>query len=388
MARQRANLAKLFNLGFIILMLTIAVVVIAGININERRRALDEAKILAETILERNLGIHAYFNQELKPALFEWSKPFRREEYFEPKWMSSTYAIREIDKYYQRLSGKHEYYYKEGAINARSPSNEADDYEKIFIEKLNRDPELKTFAATRMIEGAPFYTVLHRGETMEKSCLRCHSTPENAPAELVEKYGPERSFDRYEGQVVSAISIRIPIGTAYAKANSASLKLSAVALLVISLIWAMVSYFNNRFLFAPIMRFQEAARRISEHPDLLSTEPFEEPFGEELSDTARAFNAMSAKVVHLNENLANELETVTTLNAERSKMIDDLQKALSEVEVLSGLLPICFVCKKVKDEDGKWTPIETFIRSRTEAEFTHGYCPECAKKALEKKNNK
>jgi len=370
-------------------MLITAVAVIVGINVNERHRSLSEAQLLAETLLERNLGIHAYFNQELKPALFEWSEPFRDTAYFEPKWMSSTYAIREIDKYYQKLSGKREYYYKECAINARSPSNEADDYERAFILKLNRDPELKSFTATRMIDGAPFFTVLHRGETMEKSCLRCHSTPDNAPADLVEKYGSERSFNRREGQVVSAVSIHIPLATAYDKANNASLRLSAIALLLISLIWAIVSYFNNRLLFSPIKRFQTAVRRISENPDLLTTEPFDEPFGEELSDLVKAFNAMSAKVVHLNQNLADELEIVHKLNTERDEMISDLRKALAEVDVLSGLLPICFICKKIKDENGTWKQIEQYFSSRTEAEFSHGFCPECAKDTLDKmKNNK
>ena len=101
MTPSRANLARLFNIGFLILMLVTAFGVIVGININEHNRSLDEAQVLAETLLERSLGIHAYFNQELKPALFEWSESFRDRAYFEPKWMSSTYAIREIDKHYQ-----------------------------------------------------------------------------------------------------------------------------------------------------------------------------------------------------------------------------------------------------------------------------------------------
>jgi hypothetical protein len=57
--------------------------------------------------------------------------------------MSSTYAVREIDKYFKSLEPG-EYYYKECAIDARSPENEADEYEKSFIEELNANPELMT----------------------------------------------------------------------------------------------------------------------------------------------------------------------------------------------------------------------------------------------------
>ncbi|MGB9629059.1 MAG: MASE3 domain-containing protein [Thermodesulfobacteriota bacterium] len=65
---------------------------------------------------------------------------------------------------------------------------------------------------------------------------------------------------------------------------------------------------------------------------------------------------------------------------EREKLINDLQEALSKVKVLSGMLPICASCKKVRDDKGYWTQIEAYIREHSEAEFTHGLCPDCLKK--------
>ncbi len=65
---------------------------------------------------------------------------------------------------------------------------------------------------------------------------------------------------------------------------------------------------------------------------------------------------------------------------EREKLIDELQKALASVKMLSGLLPICASCKRIRDDRGNWQPIESYIRARTEAEFSHGVCPECMKK--------
>jgi hypothetical protein len=59
---------------------------------------------------------------------------------------------------------------------------------------------------------------------------------------------------------------------------------------------------------------------------------------------------------------------------------DDLQAALNEVKQLSGLLPICAWCKRIRDEDGNWEPMETYITVHSEADFTHGICPDCAKK--------
>ncbi|NWH05187.1 cache domain-containing protein [Desulfobacter latus] len=65
---------------------------------------------------------------------------------------------------------------------------------------------------------------------------------------------------------------------------------------------------------------------------------------------------------------------------ERERLLFDLQKALSEVKQLSGLLPICSYCKKIRDDKGYWTQIESYIHEHSEAEFSHGICQDCAKK--------
>ncbi len=65
---------------------------------------------------------------------------------------------------------------------------------------------------------------------------------------------------------------------------------------------------------------------------------------------------------------------------EREKLIGDLREALKKVKTLSGLLPICSSCKKIRDDKGYWNQIESYISTRSEAEFSHGMCPECMKK--------
>jgi hypothetical protein len=56
-----------------------------------------------------------------------------------------------------------------------------------------------------------------------------------------------------------------------------------------------------------------------------------------------------------------------------------LQEALSKVKLLSGLLPICAGCKKIRDDKGYWTGVETYIQQQSDARFSHGLCPECIK---------
>ena len=58
----------------------------------------------------------------------------------------------------------------------------------------------------------------------------------------------------------------------------------------------------------------------------------------------------------------------------------DRQDLLREVKRLSGLLPICCHCKKIRDDEGYWNPIENYLHERTGAEFNHSVCRECAEK--------
>jgi len=64
---------------------------------------------------------------------------------------------------------------------------------------------------------------------------------------------------------------------------------------------------------------------------------------------------------------------------ERARLVVELQDALANIKSLRGLLPICASCKKIRDDSGDWNRIEDYIKERSEARFTHGICPECAR---------
>jgi hypothetical protein len=68
-----------------------------------------------------------------------------------------------------------------------------------------------------------------------------------------------------------------------------------------------------------------------------------------------------------------------TSQAERERLIQELTLALAAVKNLSGMLPICGQCKKIRDDQGYWNNLESYIAEHSEATFTHGVCPECAK---------
>jgi PAS domain S-box-containing protein len=93
----------------------------------------------------------------------------------------------------------------------------------------------------------------------------------------------------------------------------------------------------------------------------------------------------SAEIVTINNQKSilgcfNDITERIRAERERERLIEERSKALSEIKVLSGMLPICASCKKIRDDSGYWNQIESYIKSHSEADFSHGICPDCVKK--------
>jgi PAS domain S-box-containing protein len=78
--------------------------------------------------------------------------------------------------------------------------------------------------------------------------------------------------------------------------------------------------------------------------------------------------------------IARDITARKAAEKERERLILELNETLAKVKSLSGLLPICASCKKVRDDKGYWNQIEAYISEHSEAEFSHGLCPDCAQK--------
>lgn len=227
--------------------------------------------------------------------------------------------------------------------------------------------------------------------------MPCHSRPELAPEGLVEEYGPERSFGRDVGEVVSAISIRIPLEQAYAEANVFSWKLSALLLLLLATVYGLLIGMHKRLVVTPLTVLRNQVRGITENPNQLGSR-VNLPTTLELRDLAEQFNSMSkelrrsmdsledqvqdrtTELQSANQQLKQEIQEKSEAEAALMKERDRLRDTLEQVRTLKGLIPICANCKKIRDDHGYWNQIESYIRAHSDAEFSHGICPECAKK--------
>lgn len=99
----------------------------------------------------------------------------------------------------------------------------------------------------------------------------------------------------------------------------------------------------------------------------------------EIEDAARGFQAGAVDFIQKPLDLVMAKARVD-LHIKLHKTMQELNEALSQVKTLSGFLPICMHCKKIRDDSGYWNQIESYIRKHSEAQFSHSICKECAQK--------
>jgi len=184
------------------------------------------------------------------------------------------------------------------------------------------------------------------------------------------------------------------------KKMTGTFTLVAVFFLIISII--VIAIFSIKSVIRPLGKLSKGALRVKEgdlttHVDIHTKD--------EIGSLAQSFNNMIDNLHDardrekeytqtLEQRVEDRTREITIKKEELKKTLqvrkqaeealqqerDKLQKTLSEVKTLRGFLPICAHCKKIRDDKGYWNQIESYIRDRSDAEFSHGICPECAKK--------
>jgi len=169
------------------------------------------------------------------------------------------------------------------------------------------------------------------------------------------RYDPARRSD-----IVGAVSLDMRLTLVDAAIQRELVSEMALVLALLVPIGAALHAILRRRFVRPLEQLAEAGARFArgEIPTPLAFRD-----GDELDTVARTFNDM------------------VTARARAFAQTEELLTAsVAEVKVLRGILPICATCKRIKREDGGWEAVESYVRTHTNAEFSHGLCPDCARK--------
>ncbi len=95
---------------------------------------------------------------------------------------------------------------------------------------------------------------------------------------------------------------------------------------------------------------------------------------------ARSTKALEQRVTERTAKLTAEIAERQRVETERERLIGELRAALAQVKTLSGMIPICAGCKKIRDDQNFWHQVQSYVSQHTDARFSHGLCPDCIAK--------
>lgn len=211
--------------------------------------AVEEAERQVRQSLLVHKAVHGYVTGTLRPEIFRLqSEGLMSPEYFTAKLMSFTFIARRIQELLneqRRSHGVPETYFKLATDNPRNPINQADAAESRLLKQMNAG-EIKEYRQITEIEGRRFLYLALPVERTDRTCMRCHSEPAAAPAELVRVYGEHRGFGERMGEIRALISIRAPLEGFEEKARQTLWIVGSAALFALASIFAMINFFLTR----------------------------------------------------------------------------------------------------------------------------------------------
>lgn len=182
------------------------------------------------------------------------------------------------------------YAYKEAALNPTNPEDLATPWEAALIERLRADPDLERVSAVRETEAGALYTVAYPFRIANENCLACHSTPEVAPAAMVDLYGPENGFGWKMGEVIGAQVISAPMAIAEERAERMVMVLLAALGSAFLVVLVVVNALLNRIVVRPVVAMSAIAERVSLGD--FSQPEYVKPGSDEISSLSKSFNRM------------------------------------------------------------------------------------------------
>ncbi|ELS01730.1 HAMP domain protein [Xenococcus sp. PCC 7305] len=259
---------------------TLAITMGLILKIATENQIASKAQILMETMN----SVRDYTNSQIRPELIE-----RSQEEFLPETLP-TYSAREIFESLRNNNPEYrDFFYKAATLNPTNLRDRADKFEAEIVERFISDPDLKEVSDFRNISGGQLFFIARPIQIKKESCLECHSTPENAPPSVVERYGTTNGFGWQLNEIVGAQMISVPAHTVVSQSRQLFVVIMAIVSSIIVSIILLVNYLLNQNVIRPLKKISRVAEEVSVGNMEVD---FEELGKDEIGNLADAFRRM------------------------------------------------------------------------------------------------
>ncbi len=183
-----------------------------------------------------------------------------------------------------------EYTYKEAALNPTNPDDLANDWEAAMIEELRADQSLDRVVSIRETDAGRSYVVAFPFTITKESCLACHSTPDIAPAAMLDLYGPDGGFGWQLGETIGAQIVSAPMALADKRALDLVIVILAAIMVAFAVVIILVNIMLSRIVLKPVSVMSDISEQVSMGD--FSAPEYVKKGKDEISSLSASFNRM------------------------------------------------------------------------------------------------
>lgn len=305
---------KNFKLGvkftFLLSLVFICGIATSGVALSNALQQRAEQEILSrsEVLMETMDSLRSYTNSQISPLLESTAKS---QAEFVPETIPS-YSVREVFEKLRQQGNNKDLLYKDAILNPTNLRDKADLFETLVIEQFRTSSGVQELSGFRSLAGKQLFYKARPIVIKQESCLRCHSTPEVAPKNLIKTYGSEHGFGWLLNEIIGAQIIYIPADEVFASALRSLPLIIGIFISIFALVILLINYLLKRTVIKPIKIMAKLAQKISASDSAEKFEP--ENLAEvarrsdELGQLGRVFERMAQEIYAREQRLKQQLQ--------------------------------------------------------------------------------
>ncbi|MDB5296381.1 MAG: histidine kinase, partial [Phycisphaerales bacterium] len=315
----RLGLGAKFNLILLAVFLVGAATSWFALNEVAGRRAQGQVAANSDMLRKAMNSVRDYTGGNIGPHL----KPLQAErQTFIPETVPG-FAAREVFERFRQQDGFADFLYKEAAPNPTNLRDKADDFEEELVKKFAADPSLKADSGFRTVNGQPMFYSASPIPVKSKSCLECHTTAAEAPAAMVNVYGPDNGFGWRLNDVVAAQVVYVPAARVIAQGRQDARTVALLFAGVSGLVILLINLLLRRTVLRPLANLAAATEAVGQGADA------DRRFGD--TDRGRSLATVSTRGDELGE-LAGHFGKMADQVREREQKLRDAQDKVAARE--------------------------------------------------------
>nr|WP_250121953.1 DUF3365 domain-containing protein [Chroococcidiopsis sp. CCMEE 29] len=252
-------------------------------------RAEKEVTSQALLLIQAMNSVRNYTSEHVNPLL---ASRLETEPVFIPETVPAFSATEVFENFRKNETYKN-FFYKEATLNPTNLRDKADSFETKLVEQFRNQPETTEITGFRTVPGGEVFYIARPLVIKKESCLRCHSTPENAPKSQLATYGAEWGFGWKLNEIVAAQMISVPSDEVFASARQSLSLVMGILVGIFAIVVLCLNFFLKRAVIQPIKKISRVAQQVSTG-DMAAD--FEQTSSDEIGVLAASFNRMKSSL--------------------------------------------------------------------------------------------